>query len=202
MDDGGQLRTSNRRNTVENQGIEMKKAALMDGFGLLWCVFWRREGPSCPFTGGIFRTIARFAKFVPRFIPQTHQLHGQAARLAVFTCALPILSALCGCATKNFGSQAPLTDVERQTLTCREISLEQAKVMGFAQQVDRESRFDGRDILAALGDFGIGNSAARSSAIDSAKLRYHQLEAVAYEKGCTTTEPDPLPPTLQYGDRG
>lgn len=101
-------------------------------------------------------------------------------------CSVALLAAtITGCATKNFGTQPPLTDFERQTFTCREIQLEQAKVMGFAQQVDKESQFDGRDILAAFGDFGIGNSAARSTAIDSAKLRYHQLETAAYDKGCT-----------------
>lgn len=117
-------------------------------------------------------------------------------------CAVAMTAAaLTGCATKNFGTQAPLTDFERQNLSCREIQLEQAKVMGFAQQVDKESQFDGRDILAALGDFGIGNSAARSTAIDSAKLRYYQLETVAYEKGCTTAKPDPLPDPIKYGER-
>lgn len=115
--------------------------------------------------------------------------------------AIATLFAIGGCATKNFGVQAPLTDFEKQSLSCREIQLEQAKVMGFAQQVDKESQFDGRDILAALGDFGIGNSAARSTAIDSAKVRYHQLETAAYDKGCTTVKPDPLPATLQYGGR-
>ena len=109
------------------------------------------------------------------------------------------LIALSGCATKNYGTQAPLTDFERQNLSCREIQLEQAKVMGFAQQVDRESQFDGRDVLATLGDFGIGNSVARSSAIDSAKQRYYQLEVAAFDRGCTQTKPEPLATPLKYG---
>ncbi len=112
--------------------------------------------------------------------------------------AIVFLTTLAGCATKNFGTQPPLTDFERQNLSCREIQMEQAKVMGFAQQVDKESQFDGRDVLAALGDFGIGNSVAKSSAIDSAKQRYYQLELAAYEKGCTTEKPEPLPEPVRY----
>lgn len=105
---------------------------------------------------------------------------------------------MAGCATKNFGTQPPLTDFERLNLSCREIQIEQAKVMGFAQQVDKESQFGGRDVLAAFADFGIGNSMARSTAIDSAKLRYYQLETAAYDKGCTSVKPDPLPDEPRY----
>ncbi|WP_367394545.1 hypothetical protein [Cupriavidus sp. Agwp_2] len=113
--------------------------------------------------------------------------------------AAAAILAMTGCATKNYGTQAPLTDFERQNLSCREIQLEQAKVMGFAQQVDKESQFSGRDVLAAFGDFGIGNSLAKSNAIDSATLRYHQLATAAYESGCTTAKPDPLPEPVKYG---
>ncbi|HCK4788280.1 TPA: hypothetical protein N0H43_006716, partial [Pseudomonas aeruginosa] len=35
-----------------------------------------------------------------------------------------------GCSTKNYGRQPELTDFERQTMSCREIDLEQAKVQG------------------------------------------------------------------------
>ncbi|MEM5277482.1 hypothetical protein VSR17_20880 [Cupriavidus taiwanensis] len=30
---------------AKKQGIKNKKAVPLDGFGLLWTVFWRREGP-------------------------------------------------------------------------------------------------------------------------------------------------------------
>lgn len=108
---------------------------------------------------------------------------------------------LAGCATKNFGTQPPLTDYERQNLSCSDIQMEQAKVMGFAQHVDKQSQFDGRDVLAAFGDFGIGNSAARSAAIESAQQRYYQLEVAAYDKGCTTVKPEPPPEPSRYESR-
>ena len=42
-----------------------------------------------------------------------------------------IVVLLAGCATKNYGRQGELTDYEKNTMSCRELALEQAKVMGF-----------------------------------------------------------------------
>ncbi|URF05457.1 hypothetical protein [Cupriavidus campinensis] len=108
------------------------------------------------------------------------------------------LLTLQGCATKNYGRQGNLTSIEKETMTCREIQLEQAKVMGFTQYIDKESAFDGRDVLAFLGDFGIGNAIEKDAAVDSAKQRHYQLEVAAYEKGCTTVKPEPLEDPLKY----
>lgn len=108
------------------------------------------------------------------------------------------LVVLLGCATKNYGRQGVLTDLEKQTMSCREIQLEQAKVMGFSQHIDHESAFDGRDIFAFLGDLGIGNAIEKDAAVESAKQRYHQLESAAYEKGCTTIKPESPPEQLRY----
>ncbi|WP_373379874.1 hypothetical protein [Cupriavidus nantongensis] len=104
-------------------------------------------------------------------------------RKAIVAAGLGLLT-LQGCATKNYGTQPPLTDFERQTLTCREIELEKARVQGFRAQIDGKwARMDARDLLAF--DFGIGNHIAFSEAVDSAEKRTQQLEAVATEKGCT-----------------
>lgn len=113
--------------------------------------------------------------------------------------ALPLsMVVISGCATKNFGTQAPLTDFERQTLTCREIQLEQAKVQGFRAKIEGQSvRLDARDFVPW--NFGIGNHIAYSEAVDSADQRAQQLEAVAIEKGCTTAKPEPLPEPVKYG---
>lgn len=111
------------------------------------------------------------------------------------------LLTLQGCATKNFGTQVPLTEYERQNLTCREIDLEKEKVHGFTRYIDQEAKFDGRDVLAAFGDFGIGNSMAQSAALESAQRRYYQLELAAYEKGCSTWKPEPLPDSPKYESR-
>ena len=107
------------------------------------------------------------------------------------------LLALQGCATKNYGRQGTLTDFEKQTMSCREIELEQAKVQGFLQQVEKESEFDGRSVLSFLGDLGIGNTLEKDAAVKSANDRASQLQALAAQHGCTATmaaQPEPTQP--------
>lgn len=92
-----------------------------------------------------------------------------------------------GCATKNFGTQLPLTDFERQTLTCREIEIEQAKVEGFRAKIEGQSvRLDARDFVPW--NFGIGNHLAYTEAGNSADHRSEQLRAAATAKGCPTQD--------------
>ena len=95
-----------------------------------------------------------------------------------------VVIALAGCATKHYGRQGTLTSVERDTMTCREIELEIAKTRGFIDHVNKESRFDGRDVLAILGDFGIGNSMEKDAALESADARIKDLEALRSAKAC------------------
>ncbi len=92
-----------------------------------------------------------------------------------------------GCATKNYGRQGTLTHYEKESLTCREIDLEIAKVQGFVDHVNKESEFSGRDVLAILGDFGIGNSMEKGSAIESANKRLDQLRDLKSSKKCSAT---------------
>lgn len=89
-----------------------------------------------------------------------------------------------GCATKSYGRQGSLTGYEKDAMTCREIDMEIAKVNGFLDHVNRESEFSGRDVLAILGDFGIGNSMERSAAVESANARTEQLRALLDRRGC------------------
>ena len=71
--------------------------------------------------------------------------------------AITVLVSFQGCATKTYGRQGSLTAYEKETMTCREIELDLAKTRGFVNHVDEESKFSGKDVLALLGDFGIGN---------------------------------------------
>ncbi len=89
-----------------------------------------------------------------------------------------------GCATKHYGRQGTLTDYEKTSMSCREIDLEMAKVRGFTDHVNKESEFSGRDVLAILGDFGIGNSMERGAAIKSANSRLEALQELKTSKGC------------------
>lgn len=101
-------------------------------------------------------------------------------------CSLIIIAILliAGCATKNYGRQGSLTDYEKDIMTCREIDLETAKVRGFIDHVNKESEFSGKDVLAFLGDFGIGNNMERSAALESANARMEQLRALRERKKC------------------
>ncbi|MCO6555741.1 MAG: hypothetical protein J6577_00740 [Gilliamella sp.] len=91
---------------------------------------------------------------------------------------------LTGCATKNYGRQGELTQYEKDTMTCREIALEKAKVQGFIEHVDKESKFDGRSVLSFLGDFGVGNVIEKGEALKSANRRLEQLKEVEEKKDC------------------
>lgn len=90
-----------------------------------------------------------------------------------------------GCATKTYGRQGSLTGYEKDTMTCREIDLELAKTRGFVDHVNKESEFSGRDVLAILGDFGIGNNMEKSAALESANKRIEQLRDLRASKTCS-----------------
>ncbi|WP_223210455.1 hypothetical protein [Leptothrix cholodnii] len=89
-----------------------------------------------------------------------------------------------GCATKTYGRQGTLTSYEKDTMNCREIDLELAKTRGFVDHVNKESEFSGRDVLAILGDFGIGNNMEKSAALESANKRIEQLRDLRATKKC------------------
>lgn len=94
------------------------------------------------------------------------------------------LSGMAGCATKQFAQVGDLTDYEKTTMSCREIDLEMAKTQGVQQKIVEQGKFDGRSVLAFLGDFGIGNAMARSSAEEAATKRMGELQAMRAAKGC------------------
>lgn len=106
------------------------------------------------------------------------------------------LLALQGCATKNFGTVQPVTEFEMQTLSCREIALEQARLAGFRDHINKENETDGRDFLAFFGDFGIGNQMALYNAEKTANGRGAQLDLLASQRGCQaeTSASAPKPP--------
>lgn len=96
-----------------------------------------------------------------------------------------VLFSIQGCATKTYGRQGILTSYEKESMTCREIDLEIAKVNGFVEHVHKESEFSGRDVLAILGDFGIGNKMEKNAALESSNQRIEQLRVQREAKHCT-----------------
>jgi hypothetical protein len=106
-------------------------------------------------------------------------------RIAFAAIALIVISSTSGCATKHYGRQGALSSVEKDAMTCREIDLEIAKVRGFVDQVNKESAFSGLDVLAILGDFGIGNNLEKSAALESANKRIEQLNDQRNARKCS-----------------
>lgn len=95
-----------------------------------------------------------------------------------------IATMLSGCATKRYGRVQPITGFEKVQYTCRDIELEIAKVQSFQQQVTEGAEFNAASALGILGDFGIGNSMEKGSAMKSAAIRLGQLRDLQAEKQC------------------
>jgi len=101
-----------------------------------------------------------------------------------FVMTVLLLTLIQGCATKTYGRQGALTNHEKDTMTCREIDLDLAKTRGFVDHVNKESQFSGRDVLAIMGDFGIGNAMEKSAAMESANKRIEQLQDLRNTRKC------------------
>lgn len=94
-----------------------------------------------------------------------------------------------GCSTKTYGRQGTLTNYEKNTMTCREVDLEIAKVRGFIDKVNTESQFSGKDMLAVAGGLGLGNVMEKKAALESANDRLKQLQDLRANKSCRKPAP-------------
>lgn len=107
-------------------------------------------------------------------------MSNKSVAIALIACSL----AISGCATKSYGRQGALTAYEYSSMSCRELQLDLGRTRGFIKQVESESEFDGKDVLAFLGDFGIGNSMEKSAAMKSANVRIEGLLTALAAKRC------------------
>jgi hypothetical protein len=110
-------------------------------------------------------------------------------RVIVIAGLVVVLTSIQGCATKTYGRQGSLSTFEKDTMTCREIDLDLARTRGFVEHVNKESEFSGKDVLAFLGDFGIGNNMEKSAALESASTRITNLAEMRKTKQCA---PSPM----------
>ncbi len=89
------------------------------------------------------------------------------------------------CATQRYGRLQEVTPMESKVLNCEQIDLEIEKCNYFIKQTnDQDDKFTGKDVLAFLGDFGIGNSMEHTAAIKSATDRLTKLDRLKTEKSC------------------
>ncbi|EDI7448178.1 hypothetical protein GD478_01755 [Salmonella enterica] len=94
--------------------------------------------------------------------------------------ALVIVST--GCATKQYPQAAVLTGEEARVFDCTAVNQEIAKARAIQNEIVVTNQFDGRSVLAFLGDFGIGNAIAHSDAQKKVNNRLNQLESLKVEK--------------------
>lgn len=96
-----------------------------------------------------------------------------------------LVLALAACATQRYGRLSPLSEAEKQNLTCREISIEIAKAEEFIFQTKRaRSDTSGMHVLGFLGDFGIGNVMEGNAAEMSGEVRLKDLKDLSTRRAC------------------
>jgi len=105
-------------------------------------------------------------------------------RITFVTLALVFM--VSACATQRYGRLQRVTPTEAQYLTCEAIEIEIEKGNAFVKATnDKDAEFTDKDILAFLGDFGIGNSMEHTDAIESGTDRLDDLAKLKQQKGCT-----------------
>ncbi|MBF57755.1 MAG: hypothetical protein CME80_08560 [Halomonas sp.] len=98
----------------------------------------------------------------------------------IFIAAMTV--AVSGCATKQYPQPAPVSSSEAAYMDCQSVNREIAEVRSQQAQIEETGSFDGRTVLGALGDFGIGNGMAKSDARKAANARLNQLETLKVSK--------------------
>lgn len=91
---------------------------------------------------------------------------------------------LSSCATKQYTQAPAVSPEESAVFDCPTIKQEIAKCHSVQEEIDRTGDFDGRTVLGFLGDFGVGNGMAKSTAEQKAKDRLYQLESLKVAKNC------------------
>lgn len=102
------------------------------------------------------------------------------------TLLLAIISVLfTACSTKRYGRLENVTQKEAKYLSCQALEVEVEKVQNFIQKVNTQnSKWSKEDILAFLGDLGIGNRMEVSEALESAQNRLNDLKTIQGQKAC------------------
>ena len=96
-----------------------------------------------------------------------------------------VILLLTACATQRYGRQTPVSPTERQLLSCSDLKIEIAKTEFFLEDVQRQrSDTSAAHVFGALGDFGIGNTIEKNTALKTAKKRRVQLNDLSVTKRC------------------
>jgi outer membrane lipoprotein-sorting protein len=88
------------------------------------------------------------------------------------------------CATKRYPIASPLSATEAQLMTCRELAIEADRVESTRTQIINTAQTDWRSVAGFLGDWGIGNSMAKSEAEAALQNRLQTVRATQTQRGC------------------
>lgn len=74
-------------------------------------------------------------------------------------------------------------------MDCNDLELEDARIATVRRQIDDTADTDWRSVAGFLGDWGIGNSMAKSDASKAVRDREASVRAAKVQKGCRNTVP-------------
>lgn len=95
-----------------------------------------------------------------------------------------IALAMTGCATKQYPQAPEVTNEESSAFDCKALDQEIAKTHSVQSQIAKTGEFNGRTVMGFIGDFGIGNGMAKSSATEKANARLAQLQNLKAARNC------------------
>lgn len=106
------------------------------------------------------------------------------------------LLALIGCATLRYDRLPPVSESEKQTLTCEQIELEIAKTESFLKDLQDPERITAAAVMDLLSTHGMVDSKDYDDAVESGTLRRAELLRLQWDKSCTKSNAE-APPTTQ-----
>lgn len=93
-------------------------------------------------------------------------------------------AAISACATKRYPIATELSPAEASAMTCRELTLEEAKIETAQAQITETGETDWRSVAGFLGDFGLGNAMAKSEAEAALSARKQSVIAAKVQSDC------------------
>jgi hypothetical protein len=111
----------------------------------------------------------------------------------ILLCAAAAI-ALSACATKRYPIATPLSSTEASLMTCRELAIEEERVVTIRTQIADTAQTDWRSVAGFLGDYGIGNAMARSEADNALQQRAETIRTAQTGRRCSgPNEPTAAP---------
>jgi hypothetical protein len=112
--------------------------------------------------------------------------------------AVIALFALIGCAALRYDRLSPVSQSEKQTLTCEQIEFEITKTESFLKDLQDPKRITAAGVIDLLSTHGMVDSKEYDDAVESGTLRRAELYRLQWDKSCTKSNAE-ASPTTQAG---